>query len=553
METKTKNKQSSVPITGDSYMTFVSDAKVGDKICIEVKYPKGENVWIDWNDNKQLDEGEQLNSVEYEKSIPDGFSAPGDYYDVIGNLTLKKSKFTIYGAVTYLFCSESELSQIDVSNNPKLKTLVCHSNNLTSLDISKNKNLELLFCTNNELTDLDISNNPKLNSLTLPRKMKSKVFNFTPEIKKLAKIFNQQNLIPKGYHIAQIASNYNSDKSDANKDQLIFIDPDIPYAEREDMFGHSKLMYFKHIGNNKYKMIGEADMALDTDFSFENESTIVETIWENESESTNEYYIIQDGKIINKRELIKPNAEGIYEVKTADELLRCIASDRTIKIMADTINLEESKLFSLKTADNLCQHEILGLVFPGIKNLTITGGLDKRTELFVNNSTYTVLTFFDSENIKLENLRMGHHTSSDCNGAVLAFVNCRKVNLDNLLLYGCGTQGITTCSMEQLNCKNTIIEDCAINALLLNGCKNSVFENCNFKNNELSGALIKMTNSQNLTFKNIAIKNNETGYIEETYIIDASKDCKSITFENVELKDNKTKGTCNNENVAISN
>lgn len=61
------------------------------------------------------------------------------------------------------FCS---LSTIDVSNNPKLKTLAINRNNLTYLDLSHNSELEDLSAMWNELTSIDTSNNTKLRQLS---------------------------------------------------------------------------------------------------------------------------------------------------------------------------------------------------------------------------------------------------------------------------------------------------------------------------------------------------------------------------------------------------
>ncbi len=550
--TKTAVNENKTDVSpGDSYMTFSSDEQVGNQICIEVQYPKDKTVWIDWNDNKKLDEGEKLDSVRSRWS-PDDIYYIG-FYEIEKKVTLKNSKFTIYGDVTYLFCPESKISKIDISNNPHLEELFCHDNNITSLDISKNKNLEVLFCRNTELTDLDISKNSKLSDLTLPKTIKSKIFDFTPQEKKVSKQLEQQNLIPKGYHVSGLAENENDNKSKEYGDKLIFIEPDIPYAARKDgaVVVYAKLMYFKNIGNNKYKMIGEADSLFSEEyFVFENENKIIQQIWLSEDEIKEEFYIVKNGKIINEKTLIKPNAEGIYEVTNAEELLGSIASNRTIKIMTKKIDLTKTKLYYSEVGWNTCEYEILGLVLSDIKNLTIIGGLDERTDLLIDVPSNTVLTFSSSENIKLQNLRIGHTNQAGCYGGVLAFISCKKITLDNVLLYGCGTHGITTCGTEQLSCTNSIIEDCSTNALDLNKCTNSVFENFHFKDNEIYGvSLIKATNSQNITFKNGKINNN--GMNGNDFIVEVDKNCKSITFENVEIKDNKIKETTNNTDESV--
>ncbi|MDR1183009.1 MAG: leucine-rich repeat domain-containing protein [Bacteroidales bacterium] len=71
----------------------------------------------------------------------------------------------INSALTKLFCSDNQLTSLDMSNNTALEYLDCTNNQLTSLDISKNTALRDLYCSNNQLTNLDVSANTSLASL----------------------------------------------------------------------------------------------------------------------------------------------------------------------------------------------------------------------------------------------------------------------------------------------------------------------------------------------------------------------------------------------------
>lgn len=117
--------------------------------------------------------------------------------DVSNNLKLKDLRFYGYGlteldvtnneALVILHCNASRLSkldltknlllevldlagnlnlkEIDISNNKKLKSFDCHFDKLKMLDVSENKELEYLDCSDNELTRLDISSNTNLIAL----------------------------------------------------------------------------------------------------------------------------------------------------------------------------------------------------------------------------------------------------------------------------------------------------------------------------------------------------------------------------------------------------
>lgn len=78
-----------------------------------------------------------------------------------------------FTAITSLYCSENQLTSLDLSNNTALTALYCDDNQLTSLDVSKNTALEYLNCGDvysdgqyaNELCTLDLSNNTALTEL----------------------------------------------------------------------------------------------------------------------------------------------------------------------------------------------------------------------------------------------------------------------------------------------------------------------------------------------------------------------------------------------------
>ena len=71
-----------------------------------------------------------------------------------------------FTALRWLYCSNNQLTSLDVSNNTALKELSCYDNQLTSLDVSKNTALTYLYCGDNQLTSLDVSKNTALTDLS---------------------------------------------------------------------------------------------------------------------------------------------------------------------------------------------------------------------------------------------------------------------------------------------------------------------------------------------------------------------------------------------------
>ena len=66
-------------------------------------------------------------------------------------------------ALTILECNVNRLTSLDVSKNTALTELNCSINKLTALDVSKNTALTELYCNDNQLTSLDLSNTNIMN------------------------------------------------------------------------------------------------------------------------------------------------------------------------------------------------------------------------------------------------------------------------------------------------------------------------------------------------------------------------------------------------------
>ena len=73
--------------------------------------------------------------------------------------------FRLFVNLHYLYCSNTQLTDLDVSGCTGLWTLNCNSNRLTSLNIDGCSNLSELNCWSNRLTNLDLSKIPDLHSL----------------------------------------------------------------------------------------------------------------------------------------------------------------------------------------------------------------------------------------------------------------------------------------------------------------------------------------------------------------------------------------------------
>ena len=85
--------------------------------------------------------------------------------DVIGKGIESLQGIEFFTALKYLYCSDNQLTSLDVTKNTALQRLDCDGNKLTSLDVSGCTALQRLDCNSNKLTSLDVTKNTVLTSL----------------------------------------------------------------------------------------------------------------------------------------------------------------------------------------------------------------------------------------------------------------------------------------------------------------------------------------------------------------------------------------------------
>lgn len=77
------------------------------------------------------------------------------------------SEIQYFIGLTYLSCSDNQLTVLDLSDCPALTSLICENNQLTALDVSNCIDLIWwLSCSGNQLASLDLSNCPDLEYLS---------------------------------------------------------------------------------------------------------------------------------------------------------------------------------------------------------------------------------------------------------------------------------------------------------------------------------------------------------------------------------------------------
>ncbi len=81
---------------------------------------------------------------------------------VVGNNINDLTGIEAFVNITFLECTDNNLTSIDITNNTELEIFECYNNQLTNIDISQNTALYQFECRFNQLTGLDLSNNPNM-------------------------------------------------------------------------------------------------------------------------------------------------------------------------------------------------------------------------------------------------------------------------------------------------------------------------------------------------------------------------------------------------------
>lgn len=121
------------------------------------------------------------------------------------------------------------------------------------------------------------------------------------------------------------------------------------------------------------------------------------------------------------------------------------------------------------------------LTVVNLRNVTISGGDD--CHIVVDPAYAYVLNFVQCENIRIENVTMGHTAEGYCTGGVVGMYRCSGMEIDSCDLYGCGAYGLVADTTRDVTMTRTIIRDCSYGIMQLFGCSGATFSECSFYRN----------------------------------------------------------------------
>ncbi len=162
-------------------------------------------------------------------------------------------------------------------------------------------------------------------------------------------------------------------------------------------------------------------------------------------------------------------------VRTVDEFIAAIGSDRVIQLAGGEYNLAGARSYGVDTGNVNVRWEDIGdgkqLVISQVQNLYIVGRDRALTSIVTEPRYANVLSFENSANVNLLSLTAGHTAAPGyCTGGVLRFDSCDGMNVVGCGLYGCGILGVQAKNCRGVSVSLTDVYDCSVGAIEADGC-----------------------------------------------------------------------------------
>lgn len=201
----------------------------------------------------------------------------------------------------------------------------------------------------------------------------------------------------------------------------------------------------------------------------------------------------------------------VIEVTTVDELLDAIAPDTVIELTGQRYMLTEASTYGTDSGSEYYRWngwdtgDGAELVIENVTGLTIRAA-NRDTCIVTEPRWVNVLQFIGCEDIALEGFTAGHTDGAYCSGGVLCFENTKGVTVDGCSLYGCGTEGVTTYSCEDVAVTGSGIWNCSQGAAFIYDSKNVSFDNCDFHGITAEFGMFRTIDSDKFALLNSTIR-----------------------------------------------
>lgn len=290
------------------------------------------------------------------------------------------------------------------------------------------------------------------------------------------------------------------------------------------------------------------------------------TVLDEPAEATQALILSVARRCVEKEETQQLAVRQQVKVRSVDEFLAAIASNREIILEAGTYDLGQAADYGAGRAGANYFWEDMPdgyeLVIRGVKNLMIRGAGMHSTNIETLPRYADVLSFQECSDITLSDFTAGHTDGyGECGAGVVYLNGCDNVSLSRLGLYGCGCVGLETEYCGNVSLRDSDIYDCSSSAAVLRNtqwteivdcriyrigheqyggycifetseCEDLTIDGCEIYDSRTSNLLCASNNQYDVVMKNSMIRNNR---FEEAAMM--LQGC-SVTLENNLFHDN---------------
>jgi hypothetical protein len=200
-------------------------------------------------------------------------------------------------------------------------------------------------------------------------------------------------------------------------------------------------------------------------------------------------------------------------VSTTEELIGALGSNRRILVKEGKYNLSAVSPSYINNPAVYFQEAYDGpeLILDGVHDLTIQGVGDKQSEIIIDPRYAFVMNFQNCSNISIMNVKAGHTEGGYCEGGVFSFENSSGIRIDNALMYGCGTIGLSLLRATDVKITNSTVSDCTYGIMSVDYSSDILFKDCIFRDNK-GFTMVEVGHTNGFTIDSCAFLRNIAEY-----------------------------------------
>ncbi len=199
-------------------------------------------------------------------------------------------------------------------------------------------------------------------------------------------------------------------------------------------------------------------------------------------------------------------------IKTAEEFLQEIGSNKILKIKTEKLNLSSLRFMSSNANVSLnTTPEGTVIEIRDIDNLSIEGDMTQAIKITSDQRKKPILSFINCKNISISNLEFGYSPGNDkAEGELLYLQNVENLTLRNIIFNGEAGRALSLEGVRKGKLSDLKISGCTKGILTLRNCSELTFQSGHFFNNRKFD-LINVFDSEQIVFEQCRIDYNYTG------------------------------------------